>query len=126
MLERIARNSVHSDAPAGTVLIREGDVGDRFYIVAGGRAEVATGGRRVAILGVGDYVGEIALLRDVPRTATVTALEDTRLLTLERDEFLRAVTGHEVARTTARSAAEGRLRELDAARSDEGDPPTAD
>jgi MFS family permease len=126
MLERIARNSVHSDVPAGTVMIREGDVGDRFYIVASGRAEVATGGRRVAFLGPGDYVGEIALLRDVPRTATVTALEDTRLLTLEREEFLRAVTGHEIAQSTADSAAEGRLRELDATRSDESRPPSAD
>jgi MFS family permease len=126
VLERIARNSVHSDVPAGTVIIREGDVGDRFYIVASGRAEVATGGRRVAILGPGDYVGEIALLRDVPRTATVTSLSDARLLTLEREEFLRAVTGHETAHATARSAASGRLEELDAARWQDGDPPTID
>ena len=121
MLERVARNSVHAEVQAGTVLIREGDVGDRFYVVANGRAEVATGGRRVAVLGPGEYVGEIALLRDVPRTATVTALEDTRLLTLEREEFLRAVTGHETAHATAHSAASGRLEELDAARSDEGE-----
>jgi MFS family permease len=125
VLERVARNSVHSSVRAATVVIREGDVGDRFYIVASGRAEVATDGRHVATLGPGDYVGEIALLRDVPRTATVTALEDSRLLTLEREEFLRAVTGHETARTTAHSAAQGRLEELDAARSDEGGPPTA-
>jgi hypothetical protein len=122
-LERVARNSVHSDVPAGRVLIREGDVGDRFYVVASGQAEVTTGGRRVAMLGPGDYVGEIALLRDVPRTATVTALGDARLLTVERDEFLRAVTGHETAHATARSAAAGRLEELDAARSDERDAP---
>jgi MFS family permease len=119
MLERVARNSVHSDVRSGAVLITEGDVGDRFYVVASGRAEVATAGRRVAVLGPGDYVGEIALLRDVPRTATVTALEDSRLLTVERDEFLRAVTGHETAHATARSAASGRLEELDAARSDD-------
>jgi MFS family permease len=121
VLERVARNSVHSDVRAGTVLISEGDVGDRFYVVARGEAEVTTGGRRVAVLGPGDYVGEIALLRDVPRTATVTAVVDSRLLTVEREEFLRAVTGHEVAHTTAHSAASGRLDELDAARSDDGD-----
>lgn len=124
-LERVARNSVHSDVLAGQVVIREGDVGDRFYVVASGKAEVATGGRRVAVLGPGDYVGEIALLRDVPRTATVTALTDARLLTVEREEFLRAATGHETAHATARSAAAGRLEELDAARSDEGDTPGA-
>ncbi len=121
VLERVARNSVHSSVPAGTVLIREGDVGDRFYVVASGQAEVATAGRKVAVLGPGDYVGEIALLRDVPRTATVIALTDSRLLTLEREEFLRAVTGHETAHATAHSAAEGRLDELDAARPDEGE-----
>ena len=120
VLERMARNSVHSTVASGTVVIREGDVGDRFYVVASGRAEVATAGRRVAVLGHGDYVGEIALLRDVPRTATVTALEDSRLLTLEREEFLRAITRHEAAHATADSAASGRLEELDAARSDDG------
>jgi predicted Zn-dependent protease len=55
----------------------------------------------------------------------VTALTDARLLTVEREEFLRAVTGHETAHATARSAAAGRLEELDAARSDEGDTPGA-
>jgi MFS family permease len=122
-LERVARNSVHSDVAAGSVLIREGDVGDRFYVLASGQAEVASGGRRVAVMGPGDYVGEIALLRDVPRTATVTTISDARVLTIEREEFLRAVTGHETAQATAHSAAAGRLQQLDAARSDEVDPP---
>jgi len=121
VLERVARNSVHSAVPAGTVVIREGEVGDRFYVVASGRAEVSTAGRHVTVLEAGDYAGEIALLRDVPRTATVTALEDSRLLILEREEFLRAVTGHETAHAAAHSAASGRLEELDAARSDESD-----
>jgi CRP-like cAMP-binding protein len=74
-------------------------------------------------MGPGDYVGEIALLRDVPRTATVTTISDARVLTIEREEFLRAVTGHETAQATAHSAAAGRLQQLDAARSDEVDPP---
>jgi CRP-like cAMP-binding protein len=68
----------------------------------------------VARLGPGGYVGEIALLRDVPRTATVTAATEVRFLCLERDVFLRTMTGHEPARAAAHSAAETRLGELDA------------
>jgi MFS family permease len=81
-------------SPAGTVVVRQGDIGDRFYVIDRGSVEVSADGRVVATLGPGDFFGEIALLRDVPRTATVTALEETRLLTLERDQFLGAVTGY--------------------------------
>jgi CRP-like cAMP-binding protein len=68
----------------------------------------------VARLGPGAHVGEIALLRDVPRTATVVAATPVRLLSLERDVFLRTMTGHEPAHAAAHTAAEGRLRELGA------------
>jgi hypothetical protein len=112
-LERVARNTVPLHVLAGEVVIREGDVGDRFYAIAEGELEVSTGGRTIATHGPGGYVGEISLLRDVPRTATVTARTDARLLSLERDEFLRAITGHEPAHAAAHSAAEERLRELD-------------
>jgi len=111
-LERLARNSVPVVAAPGTTIMREGDVGDRVYVIASGEAEVSAGGSHVATLGAGAYVGEIALLRDVPRTATVTATTDIRLLSLERDVFLRTMTGHEPSHTAAHSAAEDRLREL--------------
>jgi len=99
-------------APAGEDVVRQGDIGDRFYIIDRGRVEVTADGRGVAELGPGAYFGEIALLRDVPRTATVTTLVETRLLTLERDQFLAAVTGYswsllEVDRVTTQ-----RLRDL--------------
>jgi len=81
-------------APARSVIVRQGDAGDRFYVIERGSVEVVADGRIVATLGPGDYFGEIALLRDVPRTATVTALEETRLLSLERHQFLAAVTSY--------------------------------
>jgi MFS family permease len=112
-LERLARNSVPVQVASGAVVIREGDVGDRVYVIAEGETEVTSAGRHVARLGPGTYVGEIALLRDVPRTATVTASTDVRFLCLERDVFLRTMTGHEPARAAAHSAAETRLGELD-------------
>jgi MFS family permease len=113
-LERLARNTVPVKAGPGAVVIREGDVGDRVYVIADGQTEVTSAGRHVASLGRGGYVGEIALLRDVPRTATVTAVTEVRFLCLERDVFLRTMTGHEPARAAAHSAAETRLGELDA------------
>jgi CRP-like cAMP-binding protein len=87
--------------PAGTAVIREGDTGYRFYIVAEGTLAVTVGGEPRRELGPGSYFGEIALLRDVPRTATVTTLTDCRLLALDRDEFLQAVIG---SRRSARVA----------------------
>lgn len=113
-LERLARNSVPVHVAAGGVVIREGDVGDRVYVIAEGETEVTAAGRHVARLGPGGYVGEIALLRDVPRTATVTASTEVRFLCLERDVFLRTMTGHEPASAAAHSAAETRLGELEA------------
>ena len=111
-VERLARNSVPVVVPAGTTIIREGDPGDRVYVIASGEADVSTSGSHVARLGPGEHMGEIALLRDVPRTATVVAASDVRLLSLERDVFLRTMTGHEPTHAAAHSAVEHRLRTL--------------
>jgi CRP-like cAMP-binding protein len=112
VLERVARNLEHVDVPAGTLVIRQGDPGDRFYVVEHGRLSVEADGRAVAELGDGDQFGEIALLRDVPRTATVTAVEPTELLALSRAEFLGAVTGSRPSATRANEMIERRLEEL--------------
>jgi len=92
-LERLALRLDPVEFRAGDELIREGDSGDRFYALASGTVDVTTGGRFVASLGPGDYVGEIALLRDVPRTATVTARSPVHAFALERAHFLAALSG---------------------------------
>ena len=109
-IERIMANLVHLDVVAGTVLMREGDVGDRFYVIAEGAVAVTIEGEHVKDLHAGSYFGEIALLRDVPRTATVTATTALTLLSLDREPFLEAVTGHPQARERAEAVADERLK----------------
>jgi hypothetical protein len=92
-LEQLAANLVPAHAHAGSVVVRQGEPGDHFYLVVGGRLAVEVDGSAVRQLGPGASFGEIALLRNVPRTATVRALEDTELVALGRRAFLEAVTG---------------------------------
>ncbi len=93
-LEDMARQLKRREVRKGEAVITEGEVGDRFYIVEFGRTTATHHGEVLSSQGPGDPFGEIALLRDVPRTATVTADEDSVLLYLEREEFLAAVTGN--------------------------------
>jgi CRP-like cAMP-binding protein len=74
--------------------VREGELGDRLFVVAEGELEVLSEARSLGRLQRGDSFGEIALLRDVPRTATVPALTEARLYALGRAPFLAAVTAH--------------------------------
>jgi hypothetical protein len=93
-LERLARLLDPVTVEPGQVVVTEGEPGDRFYLIEEGELEVVAGGDTVSQLGPGGFFGEIALVRDVPRTATVRARTAARLLTLDRDEFVAAVTGH--------------------------------
>jgi CRP/FNR family transcriptional regulator, cyclic AMP receptor protein len=76
----IARAAKEASHPAGTVLAREGEAGIGLFLIIEGTAEVSIGGRRRASLGPGDFFGEVALLDGGPRSATVTATSDVRLL----------------------------------------------
>ena len=94
---------------AGEIVFRQGDHGDLFYIVEDGRCEISIDGEKVADAWPGEAFGEIALLRDIPRTGTAQAIEDTKLLALERDEFIAAVTGHAPSREAADALVGARL-----------------
>jgi MFS family permease len=95
--------------PAGAVIIREGEPGDHFHLIVEGSATVSVHGAPRPSLQRGDCFGEIALLRDTPRTATVTAGQPLRTLALGREEFLTAVTGNSTSKTAADALAAQRL-----------------
>lgn len=92
-LEDVAARVVRLEVEGGTDVMRQGDPGDRFYVIERGEVEVLIGGYPVARLNRGSGFGERALLRDTPRSATVRALSDVELWSLERDDFLMAMTG---------------------------------
>jgi MFS family permease len=94
VLERLAAEATPISAAADQIVVSRGEVGNHFYAIAAGKAAVERDDGTTRELGPGDFFGEIALLRDVPRTATVRAVEPLRLFALERNEFLTAVTGH--------------------------------
>jgi predicted MFS family arabinose efflux permease len=108
-IEDVSRRMDTLTVPAGETVIREGDYGDRFYVVAEGRLDVSCERGAYPPVGVGDVFGEIALLQDVPRTATVTACEDCLLFVLDRESFLCAVTSHASSASAARQVASERL-----------------
>ena len=109
VLERLAALAVEVRVAPGSAVVEQGQVGDLFYAIAGGTAAVEVDGMQTSTLDAGDCFGEIALLRDVPRTATVRAIDDLRLYALERDEFIAAVTGHAPSREAADSLVTARL-----------------
>ncbi|PWU19442.1 MAG: hypothetical protein C5B48_13535 [Candidatus Rokuibacteriota bacterium] len=111
-LEKLASRLHHRTETSGTLLIRQGDHGDLFYLLEEGRVEIVHDGRRVAELGPGQYFGEIALLHDIPRVASVVALTDVGLLALEREVFVAAVAGHLGSERQADDVVGLRLEEL--------------
>jgi MFS family permease len=90
-LERLVRNALPVSLPAGATVIAAGEVGTEFYVIADGTVEIVEYGRQQ---GPGSGFGEIALLLDVPRTATVRAATDVNLWALSRQTFIAAVSAH--------------------------------
>jgi hypothetical protein len=111
-LEHLASRMTAVRFPAGSVVVRQGDPGTQFFVVADGELDVGVDGRPAPSLAAGQYFGEIALLRDLPRTATVTARTDVELYALERDEFVSAVTGHPESAKSADAVIGARLGAL--------------
>ena len=109
VLESLARSASQVRFAEGDVLVRQGDESDRFFVIETGLVEVTQAGRVLRQEGPGEYFGEIGLLRDVPRTATITALQDTVLQAIDRADFLQAVTGHREASLAAETTAARRL-----------------
>jgi len=107
--EQVAASLVPLSFAAGEVVIQAGDAGDRFYIVRDGELDIDASGQH-STAHEADYFGEIALLRDVPRTATVKAAVDCNLYALQRADFLSAVTGHSAAHAAGEAIAETRLK----------------
>jgi hypothetical protein len=109
---------------AGTVLITEGEMGDKFYLLAEGAVEASMRGSRgqklrIAVLGAGDIFGESALLSDEPRSATVTVLAPSRSLTLSRTQFEALMASHPDLRAAMQAVAERRLHQRRAVDVDE-------
>jgi MFS family permease len=112
VLEGLAGAMMPMRVEAGREIVREGEAGDRFYVIESGTVEIVQAGEAISEEGPGEYFGEISLLRDVPRTATVRTKTDVELRALERDDFIAAVTGHAASAEAADSVVATRLGSL--------------
>jgi hypothetical protein len=121
-LEWLAVQLDRVETPTGTEIIRQGDVGDRFYVVEAGTFEIVRDGAVIATAGEGEHFGEIALLHDVPRTATVRALDDGAVWALDQEEFLATVTGVPQSESAAHAVSAERMRTASPADDQPSDP----
>ncbi|MGZ6256791.1 MAG: MFS transporter [Candidatus Limnocylindria bacterium] len=109
ILEQVAGDLATRSYQDGELIIRQGEVGDRFYILASGRAEALSDGGPLRTMGPGDSFGEIALLRHVPRTASVVALGPVEALALDCSAFVGAVSGDMRSSSAAEAVVRQRL-----------------
>ena len=114
-IAQIASLTTEVDIPEGKVLAREGEPGREFYVILDGKADVQIGDKQVATLGPGDFFGEMALLDQGPRVATVTASSNMEVAVLDPREFVSLIEEHPgVARKVLKIMA-SRLREAERA-----------
>jgi MFS family permease len=119
-IDVLALHVDHTEVPAGREVIHQGDRGDRFYVIKDGEAEVIGDGRLIRTMGPGEGFGEIALLRDTPRTTTVRARTALRLYMLDRLHFVSAVSGYQSSGREADTLMLDRLGTFDPRRGSTG------
>ena len=119
---QLASALVSSRAAGGDVIFRQGDPGEDMFLIRSGVFEAAVDGKRIRTMHQGDHFGEIALLFEAPRTATVRCLEAGTLWRLNREDFLRAMTGNATSKAAMKAIANQRLAyagEVDYSKRDE-------
>lgn len=112
-LQRLERIAVTRNYRAGDEIVKEGDQGAGFFLITGGKVEVLKGGSRLNTLGPGDFFGEMALLDNHPRVATVRALEDTTCLAMSRWDFVAELRANPDVAIEMLEALSARLRQLE-------------
>jgi len=114
-IDQIASLATEVEIPNGTVLAREGELGREFYVILDGKATVGIEGKEVATLGPGDFFGEMALLDQGPRVATVTVAEDMEVAVLDPREFITLLDEHPAVARKVLKVMAHRLREAEKA-----------
>lgn len=112
-IEEVGRLADEVDLPAGHVLMREGATGNEFFVIIEGSVQIERGGATLASLGAGDFLGEIALVDDGPRTATATTELPARLLVVGHREFHSLMAQFPTIQTSVLQALAQRVRLLD-------------
>lgn len=108
-IDSLALHVDHAEFASGQEVFHQNDSGDRYYVIEDGQVDVISGGRLIGTLGPGEGFGEIALLRDLPRTATVRARTPLKLCALDREHFVAAVSGYQSSAQQAEDVVAARL-----------------
>src|SRR5690349_11979611 len=112
-LEEVGRLADEVDVKAGHVLMREGSIGREFFVILSGAVRIDRGGEKIRTMGPGDFLGDIALITERPRTATATAETDSRLLVLGHREFHSLLDQFPSIRMSVLESVANRLRSLE-------------
>jgi len=112
-LEQVAQISDEVDLPAGRVLMKQGSYGSEFFVIIDGSVRVERDGQVLREMGPGDFLGELALLGNIARTATATCVDDGRFLVLGHREFNSLLTEYPNIQTTVLHAVAQRMARLE-------------